>query len=432
MSVEQRETEKVADTVTLLITVSGPDRPGITSHLMAALTDAGAEIGDVEQVVVRGHLVLGVVATVSNAISDADGSPDAPAVPAATVAERDVDLQKNLLLFAYTHDLSVTFEEVSATPTDRQLGLVVTVMAPTVTSHHFSAVAAAISRAGGNIDRIVRLARYPVMAYELSVHRADVEMLRSNLVELSWTMHIDIALQPEGLGRRAQRLVVLDVDSTLIQDEVIELLADEAGCGDEVRDLTLRAMAGELDFEQALRARVRLLAGLDSSHLARARDRMRLTPGARTFVRTLNRLGFRVAIVSGGFTYFTDHLKSELDLDHAFANELEFRDGVLTGEVIGPVVDRQRKADLLRHVAALEGIDEDQTVAVGDGANDLDMLAAAGLGIAFNAKPMVRDAAHTSVSVPYLDAILFVLGVRRSEVEAADEAAGTPTNAPPV
>ncbi len=392
----------MAGNETILIRVSGPDRPGITSTLMNLLTEFGAEIGDVEQVVVRHHLVLGVVAT----------------IPAGR------DLHKELLLFAYEFGLSVDFDPVDATPSERQLGVIVTLLAPAVTPHQLGSVAAAIAAVGGNIDRIVRLARYPVVAYELSVLGAPIEDLRAALVVVSQTDDVDIALQPEGLGQRAQRLVVLDVDSTLIQDEVIDLLAREAGCADEVSAITDRAMAGGLDFETALRTRVRLLRGLDTAALERARDQVRLTPGARTFVRTLRRLGFKVAIVSGGFTFFTDHLQSLLSLDHAFANELEMADGTLTGEVVGRIVDRQRKAELLAEVAELEGIAADQTVAVGDGANDLDMLAAAGLGIAFNAKPIVRDAADTTLNVPYLDAILFVLGVRRSEVEAADHAEG--------
>jgi phosphoserine phosphatase len=218
----------------------------------------------------------------------------------------------------------------------------------------------------------------------------------------------------------------MDVDSTLIQNEVIELLAAEAGCEERVRELTEAAMRGELDFEATLRKRVSLLKGLDTDDLRRALAKVELMPGARTFVRTLKRLGFKVAIVSGGFTYFTDALKADLQLDYAFANELEVADGFVTGNVVGTVVDRRRKADLLRHVADLEGIPLDQTVAIGDGANDLDMLEAADLGIAFNAKPVVRESADTSISVPYLDAVLFVLGVRRNEVEAADEADGLP------
>ena len=208
----------------------------------------------------------------------------------------------------------------------------------------------------------------------------------------------------------------------MIQNEIIDLLAEEAGTGAEVAAITERAMAGELDFRQSLEARVAHLTGLDEASLDRARDRVQLTPGARTFIRTLKRIGFRVAIVSGGFTHLTDRLASELCLDHAYANTLEVVEGRLTGRVIGELVDRKAKADILGRIAAAEGISVDQTVAVGDGANDLDMLNVAGLGIAFNAKALVQEAADTAVNVPYLDAILFILGVRREDIEAADDA----------
>ena len=400
----------MASNETILITISGPDHPGITSALMAQLDAADATIGDVEQVVVRGHLVLSTVASLD------DSS----------------DVRKNMLLFCYEHGLNVDFEPVDPTPTERQLGVILTVLDDSISPRNLGAVATTLAGCGANIDRIVRLARYPVVAYQLECSGAPIEQLRAELVNVSLSEEIDIAIQQQGLGHRAQRLVVLDVDSTLIQDEIIDLLAAEAGCAEQVAAITDAAMNGEMDFTEALLARVALLEGLDEAALVRARQNVRFTPGARTFVRTLRRLGFRVALVSGGFTFFTDHLRSELKVDHAFANVLEQRDGRLTGRVTGRIIDRAHKAAVLRQVAELEGITLDQTVAVGDGANDLDMLAAAGLGIAFNAKAAVRDAADTTVNVPYLDAILFVLGVRRTEVEAADEADGTPTPAPPI
>ncbi len=387
----------------VLVRVSGPDHPGITTDLMTVLDLTGTEVQDLEQVLVRGHLTL---AAVVNSPAGLD------------------ELRSALDHFAEERHLHVQVDEVPSVSTDVDSVDAVTVLGheleTALSPAELGAVAAGIAAAGGNIDRIVRLARYPVHAYEFRVTGAEPVALRGYLAQSAAAHRLDIAVQPEGLGRRAKRLVVLDVDSTLIQDEVIELLAAEAGCLDEVRDLTQGAMAGELDFESALRQRVALLEGLDLAAMDRARDSMRLTPGARTFVRTLKRLGYTVGIVSGGFTHFTDRLAEELGLDHAVANHLEIVDGRLTGKVTGQVVDRRRKAELLAEFAAAEEIPLSQAVAVGDGANDLDMLSVAGLGIAFNAKPVVQEAADTTVNVPYLDAILFVLGVTRDEVVRAD------------
>ena len=384
----------------LLIRASGRDRPRLTSELLGLLARAGAELEDMEQLVVRERLTLDVLVRLESA-SDA--------------------LLRDILYWGFRNEMKVDFERVEATSQRASRRRhAVTVLGRPLTPIALSAVADAISDTGGNIDRIVRLATQPVTAYDLVVIVDDPDAMRTALVSVAREHHIDVAVQVNGLERRAKRLVVMDVDSTLIADEVIELLADEAGCRAEVEAVTTAAMAGELDFETSLRERVRRLAGLEVAALDRAAARIRLTPGARTFVSTLQRMGFSVAVVSGGFTAFTDRLKADLGLDHAYANTLEIVDGRLTGEVVGPVVDRARKAELLREIAAVEGILPSQAVAVGDGANDLDMLAASGLGIAFNAKPAVRARAHTTVSVPRLDVILFMLGVRGAEVDHVD------------
>ena len=397
-----REPATASEQQTILVRVQGPDRPGITAGLMTVLAQAGAGVQDVEQIVIRGRLSLGLVITVPTG--------------------RDV--LKELLLFGWEHQVAVDFEVVEATPTRRSRGALVTILGRRVCPSEFARVARVIAEHRCNIDRIVRLGRYPVMAYELSVSGGDRDGLKEALLATALELECDVAVHREGLGRRAARLVVMDVDSTLIQDEIIELLAGEAGCGERVAEITERAMAGELDFRQSLQERVALLAGLDAEVLDRVRQRVRLTPGARTFVRTLRRLGFRIAIVSGGFDAITDHLRDELGLDDAYANRLEVVDGKLTGRLEGPIVDRAGKARILCEIAHAEGISLDQVVAIGDGANDLDMLSAAGLGIAFNAKPVVRRAADTAVTVPFLDAILFVLGVRRDDIDDADLADG--------
>jgi phosphoserine phosphatase len=250
------------------------------------------------------------------------------------------------------------------------------------------------------------------------------------LAQEAATQGVDVAVQQIGLLRHGRRLVVMDVDSTLIQGEAIDELADLAGVGEAVGAITSKAMAGELDFESSLRQRVALLAGLPEDAFDEVYERLELAPGARTLVRSLKRLGYRFAIVSGGFTHVTDRLAADLGIDYARANQLEVDDGRLTGRIVGSVVDRAAKAQALRDFAADSKVTLDRTIAIGDGANDLDMLAAAGLGVAFNAKPVVREAAHTAVNVPYLDAILYLLGISREDIEAEDEAHGITTPKP--
>lgn len=382
---------------TILVTVNGADRPGITAGVMDVIGSSGATIEDVEQIVVRAKLHLSMVVR----------------VPPRR------DLIKELLLFGWEEKMQVDFEIVDETPTPRPPGLVVTLVGTDVHALEFAAVASMCARTGGNIDRITRLARYPVMAYELVVRGARSDELRRNLLLAGRDLRCDLSVVHEGLAQRGARLIVMDVDSTLIQNEMIDLLAESAGHASEVAEVTERAMAGELDFEASLVERVALLKGLPEAAIVEARKKIKLTPGARTFVQTLNALGYRTAIVSGGFTSITESLAADLGIDYAYANTLEIDNGVLTGRVTGDIVDRQRKAELIKELATAEDISVEQVVAVGDGANDLAMLEAAGLGIAFNAKPVVQNAADTTLNVPYLDAILFMLGVRRDHIEAA-------------
>jgi phosphoserine phosphatase len=276
------------------------------------------------------------------------------------------------------------------------------------------------------------MARYPITAIDLHVSGADPEKLREILTREAAQQGVDIAVQAANLMRRSMRLIVMDVDSTLIQGEVIEMLAAHAGCEAEVARVTEQAMRGEIDFEESLRSRVALLAGLDASALDQVYDDLVLSPGARTTVRVLKRLGYRFAIVSGGFTQITSRLAEDLDIDFSAANELEVVDGKITGRLVGDVVDRAYKAASLRRFAAECQLPVSATIAIGDGANDLDMLNAAGLGIAFNAKPVVQEAAHAAVNVPYMDAVLYLLGIRREEVVAADREAGITTPEPTV
>jgi phosphoserine phosphatase len=397
---------------TLLVTVSGDDRPGVTSALFDAIADVGAEVLDLEQVVVRGHLTLALLL--------AAGPHDERLRSVVTDVAGELGMQ-----------VAVAGGVGDNAPRRGGRAAVVVLGAPLLASA-VAAVTARIAAHGANIDRIRRLSRYPVTTVEFDISGADVAALRRELAIEAAVRGVDIAVSPSGLARRGRRLVVMDVDSTLIQDEVIELLAAHAGREQEVAGVTAAAMRGELDFAESLRARTKALAGLPESVLDDVRAAVRLTAGARTLVRTLKRLGFTVAVVSGGFIEVVGPLAEELGIDHAHANRLEVVDGVLTGNVVGEIVDRGGKADALRRFAAQERLPLSRTVAIGDGANDLDMLAAAGLGIAFNAKPIVREQADTAVNVPYLDAVLYLLGITREEIEDADEADGLTTPAPAV
>jgi phosphoserine phosphatase len=390
-----------ATRTTLLITLTGRDRPGVTSRLFGALTGHELSVLDIEQVVIRGRLVLGVLCASA-------GPPDLTAI------HRKVS--------ALAADLGLDAEITTGSPdAPRRRGrLHVSLLGSPLSPEAINAIAGRIAASGANIDRITRLAQDPVTCVELDVSGADPATLRSELSREAAQRHVDVAVQRGGLQRRAMRLIVMDVDSTLIQDEVIDLLADRAGCAAEVAKVTEATMRGDLDFEGSLRERVALLSGLSEDVLDDVRHALRLTPGARTLIRTLKRLGYRCGIVSGGFTQIIDPLAAGLGIDYVAANVLEIAGGKLTGRVAGPVVDRAGKEAALQRFADQAGVPLSQTVAVGDGANDLDMIAAAGLGIAFNAKPVVRDAADTALTLPYLDTVLYLLGISSDEVEAAD------------
>lgn len=249
--------------------------------------------------------------------------------------------------------------------------------------------------------------------------------MRKALAALTSELNVDIAIERSGLLRRSKRLVCFDCDSTLITGEVIEMLAAHAGKEAEVAAVTERAMRGELDFEESLRERVKALVGLDASVIDEVAAAIELTPGARTTIRTLNRMGYQTAVVSGGFIQVLEGLAEELELDYVRANTLEIVDGKLTGNVTGKIVDRAAKAEFLREFAADSGLKMYQTVAVGDGANDIDMLSAAGLGVAFNAKPALKEIADTSVNHPFLDEVLHIMGISRDEIDLADQEDGT-------
>ncbi|WP_182357824.1 phosphoserine phosphatase SerB [Tomitella gaofuii] len=394
---------------TLLVTVTGPDRPGVSSAVFSVLSAHNASLLDVEQVVIRGRLTLGVLV----------------AAPAESAPLRG-DLERAAVDIGMTVDVALGVDPARGHEVSTHA---IVVLGRPVTASAFQAIAHAIADCDANIDAIRGIADYPVTGLELQVStpgrsvREDAA-LRAAVAEAAATQDVDVAVDRGGLARRSKRLIVFDVDSTLIQGEVIEMLAAHAGKEAEVRAVTESAMRGEIDFAESLHRRVAVLKGLPSSVVEEVGAAIQLTPGARTTIRTLKRIGYRCGVVSGGFTQVIAGLARELELDFALANELEIVDGRLTGRVVGTVVDRAEKAVALRRFAEGAGVSLEQTVAVGDGANDIDMLTTAGLGIAFNGKPALQEVADASLNYPFLDAVLFILGVTRDEVEAADAVDG--------
>jgi phosphoserine phosphatase len=387
---------------TTLITVTGIDRPGITAALFALLAEyEQVKVLDIEQVVIRGQLTLGTLIS----------SP-----------ENEALLRKGLADLAAAKEVQISVNDGesddSTRPDENQL--FVTVLSAELKPAALARIAGHLADSGANIERIVRIAAYPITAIEFEISGAPIDLLQRTLSEQPRIEGVDIAVQRGGLSRRGKKLVVMDVDSTLIQDEVIELLAAEAGVFDRVSEITDRAMRGELDFAESLTERVALLKDLPVVSIQNVQKKIRLTPGARTLIRTLKRLDHQVGLVSGGFHEVIDSLASDLGIDFVAANRLEIANERLTGRMIPPIIDRAGKAQALIAFAKSAGVRLSQTVAIGDGANDLDMLAIAGLGVAFNAKQVVKDAADTSVSAPFLDGVLYLLGITREEIENAD------------
>jgi len=387
-----------------LILVSGEDSPGITEALFSTLSPFSLTIIDIEQVVIRSRLILTILISLDRAH--------------ASAIENDLNEKAESLDL----DIAIAFSEQKSESIAAKTGLThVVILSQDLKPAALADIASAIAGVSGNIERIQRTASYPVTAIECVVSRAPTVTLKSALTPLASQHSVDIAVSPGGLMRWAKKLVLMDVDSTLIAQEVIELLGAKAGVQTQVKEITDRAMAGEIDFEASLRERVALLKGLPESVIDEVRNEISLTPGAKTLVSTLQKLGHTVAVVSGGFINVIEPLLTSLNISLYRANTLEIVEGLLTGQVQGPVIDRAAKATALKDFAKQEGVDLEQTVAIGDGANDLDMIALAGLGIAFNAKPAVRAAADSALSAPYLDSVLYLLGITREDVEESGQ-----------
>jgi phosphoserine phosphatase len=403
----------------ILINVFGADQPGITSQVTQVLANFDASVLDIGQAVIHDQLNLGILAAV----------PDAGVTEAVVeaVSERIKRLDMRVKFFPIS--IQQYRDWVDHQGKKRHI---VTLLARKIEARHLAAVTQITADLGLNIDKIVRLSgRVPVDADE-TLGRAciefsargeprDAELLRTSLLELAGLYNIDIAYQQDTIYRRSRQLVVFDMDSTLIDAEVIDELAHEAGVGPQVASITEAAMQGELDFEQSFRQRLALLEGLPVEVLQSVAKRLRLNEGAEYLIKRLKQLGFKTAIVSGGFIYFARYLQSILGVDYVYANELDIHDGYVTGRVSGTIIDGQIKAQLLRELAHREGLRLEQVIAVGDGANDLPMLQIAGLGIAFRAKPLVVASAQQSISNLGLDGILYLLGYSDRAIDVLDD-----------
>lgn len=398
----------------ILININGADRPGVTAALTEILAKNNAVILDIGQADIHDNLSLGIL------FQSCEGNSG--------------DILKELLFKSYELDVNIRFNPITEQKYRKWVDMqgknryIITILGRKLTARQIAGVTRIVAEQGMNIDDIKRLtgripldedARTPKASVEFSVRGTprDKELMKAEFMKLSAEQVMDISFQEDSMYRRMRRLICFDMDSTLIETEVIDELAVRAGVGDQVKAITESAMRGEIDFSESFRQRCALLKGLDVSVMQEIAENLPITEGVDRLMRILKKVGFKIAILSGGFTYFGNYLKQKYNIDYVYANELEVEDGKLTGRYVGDIVDGKRKAELLRLIAQVENVDIRQTVAVGDGANDLPMISIAGLGIAFHAKPKVKETAKQSISTIGLDGILYFLGYKDSYLD---------------